>query len=1157
MKKRILSMALALLMMTPVTSQHVSATEPDNTIFINEIESSSAETNDYIELINTGKTDVDISGWFVSDNKELERLADGSTKRFIEGTIIKAGGLLVVELDQVGQIEFALGKNDSAVLYNANSEVVDSYTYEGHAVGTYSRVPDGTGEFTDLAPTKGALNIVDEPAKPEGTLVINEINSSPDDWVEVMNTGGADLDISGYEIRDNSDDHRWKFPSGTTVKAGELFLVKADSMGLIYNDATDSYEENSFDAALGIGSGDSIRLYDGNGNLLDSYSWTKHAAYDGDAAKASFGRYPDGTGSFCLMPETAGLSNTWYKPAIVINEVESDGDNNDWVEIYNNGSEAVDISGWYILDNDPVGHKADVTPVADGTVLPAGSHFVFEGNQHFTFGLGKNDSVTVFNKDGVVIDEYAWSGHAAGVYARVPDGTGEFKDFEKSTKGKANVIVNPVILNEIQSNDPAGGPDWIELANPTDEAIDISGIIIKDNDDAHSYIIPAGTTIEANGYMIFTSDSFGFGLGKNDSVRLFDNDLLIASATWTDHTAPTWGLYPDVKGAEYRNTSAATPGSANKFAGIPEIIDWPGDQATAIYDQEAMFLEDSSGLDFHNGQLYAVDNGTGKFWILDVSKDGKLTFAKGFEDGKRVRFQKDAGDANAAGPDAEGITVDRDGFVYLACERDNSAKGVNYNVILKADPKAEGSDLVAMKEWDLTASLPQVSANMGIESVEWVSDADLEGKLFDQNTGAAFDSKNYPNAVSNGVFFVALEDNGHVYAYVLNEDGSSVQIADIDSKLGGAMALDYDTYEDVLWAAADNGYKNMAAKMTFNGKAEPDIVHVKPATGVDTTRNYEGFAIASADYTVDGKRPVYRFEDGVKKGSLLIGSIDCDWTPQSDDDVQVAIIAGANGVWHEGSEEGLSFTSNATFDHFLKVQVDGKDLDGVNYEVKDGSTIVTLKALYLESLSKGKHTIGIVSDTGTAETSFTVAEKPDDGKQDKDKPDMNDGKQDGNTPDANDDVQDGDKPDTNDGKQDGGKPGTDGVQDGNKPGTDDGKQDGDKPGTDDGKQDGNKPGTDDGVQDNDTSDTDDGKQDGDKPGTDDGVQDGNTSDTNDGVQDGNTSDTNDGSVDRQSKTTPQTGSESDIGLWLALMLLSCGGIIGTVIYTEKKRAANR
>ena len=89
-------------------------------------------------------------------------------------------------------------------------------------------------------------------------------------------------------------------------------------------------------------------------------------------------------------------------------------------------------------------------------------------------------------------------------------------------------------------------------------------------------------------------------------------------------------------------------------------------------------------------------------------------------------------------------------------------------------------------------------------------------------------------------------------------------------------------------------------------------------------------------------------------------------------DFKAVIIEGANGSWQKGTKDGLSFTSNAAFAHFLKVQVDGKDLDASDYAVKEGSTIVTLKAEYLETLSVGKHTLAIVSETGTAETEFTI-----------------------------------------------------------------------------------------------------------------------------------------------------------------------------------------
>ena len=88
------------------------------------------------------------------------------------------------------------------------------------------------------------------------------------------------------------------------------------------------------------------------------------------------------------------------------------------------------------------------------------------------------------------------------------------------------------------------------------------------------------------------------------------------------------------------------------------------------------------------------------------------------------------------------------------------------------------------------------------------------------------------------------------------------------------------------------------------------------------------------------------------------------------------IIAGANGSWQKSGTDGLSFTSNAAFADFIKVQVDGKDLDASNYTVKEGSTIVTLNAAYLNTLSVGKHTLSIVSANGTAATEFTITAAP-------------------------------------------------------------------------------------------------------------------------------------------------------------------------------------
>lgn len=62
------------------------------------------------------------------------------------------------------------------------------------------------------------------------------------------------------------------------------------------------------------------------------------------------------------------------------------------------------------------------------------------------------------------------------------------------------------------------------------------------------------------------------------------------------------------------------------------------------------------------------------------------------------------------------------------------------------------------------------------------------------------------------------------------------------------------------------------------------------------------------------------------------------------------------------------------FSDFIRVELDGKILDKKYYTVKEGSTIVTLKADYAATLSTGEHTVGIVSESGTALCTFTVAE---------------------------------------------------------------------------------------------------------------------------------------------------------------------------------------
>lgn len=79
--------------------------------------------------------------------------------------------------------------------------------------------------------------------------------------------------------------------------------------------------------------------------------------------------------------------------------------------------------------------------------------------------------------------------------------------------------------------------------------------------------------------------------------------------------------------------------------------------------------------------------------------------------------------------------------------------------------------------------------------------------------------------------------------------------------------------------------------------------------------------------------------------------------------------------WTKGSGKTASFTSSAEFKDFLSVNVDGKKINASNYEVKNGSTIVTFKAAFLETLSVGKHKVEVISKPGTAVGNLEILSK--------------------------------------------------------------------------------------------------------------------------------------------------------------------------------------
>ncbi len=693
-------------------------------------------------------------------------------------------------------------------------------------------------------------------ADPVPSIKVNEVESNggvPGDWVELTNTGATPVDIGGWQIKDNDDTHVLTVPAGTTVAPGAFLAIDTE-------------------AAYGLGGGDSVRVFLADGvTLVDTYTWAAHAPI-------TWGRCPDGAGEFAAtVAPTKGAPNDCGTPSafVKINEIESNGGTpGDWVELVNVGPIPVNIGGWLVKDND----DTHVFTVPAGTVIAPGAFLALD--TEVAYGLGGADSVRVFLADGLTLaDSHTWTAHAAVTYARCPNGTGAFTDSTAPTKGAANTCGSPaatVKINEIESNGGAPG-DWVELTNTGATPVDVSGWLVKDNDDTHIHPIPAGSTIAPGGFLPVDVE-LSYGLGAADSARLYSADglTLLDSHTWPAHAAVTYGRCPDGSGA-FADTTAPTKGAANACGTTtPTGTPWPGGADVATADPAGLLGGNMSGLyhqpsgDAGPGSLWAVKNGPGTLYRLE--RNGAAWTPA---ETHTLKFPTGLGD-----PDAEGVTLTSAGVaggVFVSTERDNGVSGVSRPAVLRFDPTGADGTLSAAREWVLTADLPVVGANAGLEAIAWVPDSYLTAKGFaDERTGAAYKPSDYPNH-GDGLFLVGVEGTGGVHAYALDQNGGAfTRVATVASGFPGVMELAYDPELKKLWVVCDDTCQGRAALFDVNaaGKLAATVVYDRPA-GMPNLNN-EGFAPAAQAECVAGRKPVFWTDDSNTGGhALRTGTIDC------------------------------------------------------------------------------------------------------------------------------------------------------------------------------------------------------------------------------------------------------------------------------------------
>ena len=259
-------------------------------LYINEFMASNATTicdsfgsySDWIELYNSTDTDMDISGFGISDN-----LSQPMKYRFPDGTTIAAKGYLVVfcsgnEGMQNGELHAPFGLRsygEDVVIANRAGRIIDSYSFKNQETDvSMARIPDGAGELQSNSqpspgyPNTGAGYSAFDAANrlPLGGVYISEFGGSTGsvatDWVELHNSTGSAVNLGGYGISNNpKNPAKWVFPD-ISIEPGEYLLLYATG-------SADKAQKKNLKLNFCISStGEALFFFDPNGKLIDKLS---------------------------------------------------------------------------------------------------------------------------------------------------------------------------------------------------------------------------------------------------------------------------------------------------------------------------------------------------------------------------------------------------------------------------------------------------------------------------------------------------------------------------------------------------------------------------------------------------------------------------------------------------------------------------------------------------------------------------------------------------------------------------------------------------------------------------------------------------------------------------------------------------------------------
>ena len=462
-------------------------------VIISEVAASAPSGEEWIEIVNISDEDIDLTGWIFWENGTNHRLSLPTS------SILVAGGIAIIAQNAdwfhsaYPNVSFVIDSSWSSLkesgeeigLKNSAGETVELFTYPAATDNPIERTSSNhiATQYWVVGDTPGTWNYAQSPSFANNnapTFIITEIYPAPNDGeterVLIQNTGGASTSPVTISVHDAARE----LAVTTSFFAGNQTITLSWSGARLNN------------------TGDTVVLF-ANGVEVDRYEYM--------AADVTKGQAIILTGGGVAAPEKNTTLQTTstiiISPSdVVINEFVSDPSDGkeEFVELYNNTGNTIDLNGWWIED----GSEAKTT--LSGNILPYGFALItkIKGNLN-----NSGDDIRLFDVGEQLIDQVVygdWQGAMVDVatdpyaMARRSDGldTNSGNDFsitEVLTPNGTNQIYDPnqTVQEQVQSYaglrinellpDPEGDDaegEFIELINTGSAVISLEGVRLRD-----------------------------------------------------------------------------------------------------------------------------------------------------------------------------------------------------------------------------------------------------------------------------------------------------------------------------------------------------------------------------------------------------------------------------------------------------------------------------------------------------------------------------------------------------------------------------------------------------------------------------------------------------------------------------------------------------